>query len=66
MKAIINVRTGVLTALLSAGLVPLASASTSYYEADVLQSTAIYRTVETSTPRQECWLEEVVRESRPQ
>lgn len=66
MKAITKLKTGILTVLLGAGMVSGVSASTSYYEADVLQSTAIYRTVETSTPRQECWLEEVVRESRPQ
>jgi uncharacterized protein YcfJ len=66
MKIVNNVATSILTALLGAGLASAVSASTSYYEADVLQSTAIFRAVETSTPRQECWLEEVVRESRPQ
>jgi uncharacterized protein YcfJ len=41
------------------------AATISYYDADVLSSTPIYRTVENSVPHQECWLEEVVRESRP-
>ena len=66
MKRVNNVRTSILAALLGVALTPAVSASTTYYEADVLQSTAIYRTVETSTARRECWLEEVVRESRPQ
>lgn len=66
MKIMTNVATSFVTALLGFGFASLASASTSYYEADVIQSTAVYRTVETSTPRRECWLEEVVRESRPQ
>lgn len=56
----------VITGLFTTGMVNSASGSTSYYEADVLQSTPIYRTVETSTPREECWMEDVVRESRPQ
>lgn len=66
MKLLINVKSSILAMVIGAGFASVASASTSYYEADVLQSTAIYRTVETSTPRRECWLEEVVRESRPQ
>jgi len=67
MKVLNNIRTGILTALLGAGLASVTYGSTSYYEADVLQSTAIYRMMETSTPRQECWLEEeVVRGSRSQ
>lgn len=66
MKITNKVTTGFLTVLLGLGPASAVIASTSYYEADVLQSTAIYRTVETSTPRQECWLEEVVRKSRPQ
>ncbi len=56
----------ILTAGLGLSLGSGASATTvSYYEADVLSSTPIYRTVETSVPHEECWLEEVVRESRP-
>jgi len=66
MKMITTVTTSFLGVLVGVGLATAASASTSYYEANVLQSTPIYRTVETSTPRRECWLEEVVRESRPQ
>ncbi len=66
MKIVKNVTVSMFATLLGLGLASTTYASTSYYEADVLQSTAIYRTVETSTPRQECWLEEVVRESRPQ
>ena len=66
MKLLNRINTVAVTAFLSAGLISTASGSTSYYEADVIQSTAVYRTVETQTPRQECWLEEVVRESRPQ
>jgi uncharacterized protein YcfJ len=41
-----------------------ALASTSYYEADVLESTPVYRVVETSIPHEECWQEEVARSSR--
>lgn len=37
-------------------------AATSYEYAPVLSSTPIYRVVEISTPRQECWQEEVVRQ----
>lgn len=39
-------------------------ATTIYDEAEVLQSTPIYRIVETSSPSRECWEEEVVRTSR--
>ena len=66
MKALNRINTAILTSLMAVGSVPAASAATSYYEAAVLESTAIYRTVEMQTPREECWLEEVVRESRPQ
>jgi uncharacterized protein YcfJ len=38
-------------------------AATVYEEAQVLSSTPIYRVVESSTPSQECWEEEVVREA---
>lgn len=38
-------------------------AQTSYHEAQVLQSTPIYRVVETSVPARQCWEEEVVRSS---
>ncbi len=65
-KTMNKVTVYLLTALFGAALVGAATASTTYYEADVLQSTPIYRSVETSSPREECWLEEVVRESRPQ
>jgi len=41
-----------------------ASAATSYEYAQVLASTPIYRVVEVSTPRQECWQEEVVRQQQ--
>jgi len=37
-------------------------AATSYEYAQVLSSTPIYRVVEITTPRQECWQEEVVRQ----
>lgn len=37
-------------------------AATTYEEARVLSSTPIYRIVEISTPQQECWEEEVVRQ----
>lgn len=39
-----------------------AGAATSFEYAEVLASTPIYRVIETSTPRQECWQEEVVRQ----
>jgi len=49
-----------------AGITLLAAASahaaTSYEYAQVLSSTPIYRVVEITTPRQECWQEEVVRQ----
>ena len=41
-------------------------AATSYAQADVLSSTPIYRVVESSSPRQECWQEDVVRQVRGQ
>lgn len=41
-----------------------ALASTAYYDADVLETIAVFRTVEISTPHQECWQEEVVRSDR--
>jgi uncharacterized protein YcfJ len=40
-----------------------AQAQTSYHEARVLESTPIYRVVETSVPTRQCWEEEVVRSS---
>lgn len=39
-----------------------AQAATTYDNAQVLSSTPIYRVVEITTPRQECWEEEVVRQ----
>jgi uncharacterized protein YcfJ len=38
------------------------SAATTYDEADVVSSTPIYRIVEISSPQEECWEEEVVRQ----
>ena len=38
-------------------------AETSYHEAQVIESTPIYRMVETSVPTSQCWEEEVVRSS---
>ncbi len=42
-------------------LISSSFASTNYYEADVISSTPIYRTVETSVPTEECRLVEVAR-----
>lgn len=39
-----------------------AGAAVSYDEADVTAVTPIYRVLETSSPQQECWQEEVVRQ----
>lgn len=41
-----------------------AAAITTYEEADVLSSTPIYRIVETTIPRQECWEEQIARTER--
>lgn len=41
-----------------------ASAATTFEEAEVLESRPIYRIVEISSPQQECWEEEVVRQDR--
>lgn len=65
-KGLKKVAVNTLSILFGTTLMGTALGSTTYYEADVLQSTPIYRAVETSSPREECWLEEVVRESRPQ
>lgn len=43
-----------------------ASANTSFEYADVIDSRPIYQTVEISTPREECWNEEVVSHHRSQ
>ncbi len=56
--------------ILSVAIISLAGfsasvlATTSYYEAEVLESIPVYRTVEISIPHQECWNEEVVRNER--
>jgi uncharacterized protein YcfJ len=53
--------------LLTLGIAAIARptlANTTYEEADVLSSTPIYRIVETTTPRRECWEEEVARTER--
>jgi uncharacterized protein YcfJ len=39
-----------------------AGAATTYEEADVVDSRPIYRIVEVSSPQEECWEEEVVRQ----
>jgi uncharacterized protein YcfJ len=38
-------------------------AQTTYHEAQVLESTPIYRVIETSVPTRQCWEQEVVRSS---
>ena len=38
-------------------------AQTSYHDAQVIESTAIYRVIETAVPTRQCWEEEVVRSS---
>lgn len=53
-----------LLALGTAAIVRPAAAATTYEEADVISSTPIYRIVETTTPRQECWEEEIARTER--
>ena len=51
--------TGFLTGLSSAAVM----AQTSYYQAQVIESKAIYRIIETSVPSRQCWEEEIVRAS---
>ncbi len=57
-------KTHMITLLAGAVLIATqpARAATSYDEADVIASTPIYRVVEISTPHEECWEEEVVRQ----
>jgi uncharacterized protein YcfJ len=51
-------------ATLLAAVAATSQAASRYDEADVLSSTPIYRTVQISSPRRECWEEEVQRVSR--
>lgn len=53
-----------LTGALLATAAAAAQAETAYESARVLDSIPVYRSVEISTPRQECWQEEVVRHTR--
>lgn len=61
----------VCTALAGTATVMLAApvwADTRYEYADVIESTPVYRTVEVTVPREECWSEQVVshRRARPE
>jgi uncharacterized protein YcfJ len=51
-------------ATLLAAVAATSQAASRYDEADVLSSTPIYRTVQISSPRRECWEEEVQHVSR--
>ena len=46
-------------------LFPVAGFAQHFDYADVLSVTPVYRTVQVTTPRQECWTEQVVHRSRP-
>ena len=53
--------------ILASGIMAIASparAAVTYDEADVLDSTPIYRVVESSSPREECWEEDIARTER--
>ncbi|MES2626202.1 MAG: glycine zipper 2TM domain-containing protein [Pseudomonadota bacterium] len=53
--------------ILASGIIAVSSparAAVTYDEARVLDSTPIYRVVESSSPREECWEEEVARTER--
>lgn len=60
MKQALITTTGVILAVFGLNV----QAQTSYEYADVLASTPIYRIVETSEPREQCWEEEVIVEQR--
>jgi len=56
-----------LSLILAGGIIAVANPATAavtYDEARVIDSTPIYRVVETSSPREECWEEEVARTER--
>lgn len=56
-----------LSLILAGGIITVAhpaAAAVTYDEARVIDSTPIYRVVETSSPREECWEEEVARTER--
>jgi uncharacterized protein YcfJ len=56
-----------LSLVLASGIIAVsnpAMAAVTYDEARVLDSTPIYRVVETSSPREECWEEEIARTER--
>jgi len=60
----IHLALGGLLAFNVAGFTTVALAGTTYEVADVLSTTPIYHTVEISTPKRECWEEEVARHDR--
>ena len=63
---IVMKRSGMTLGLALLGIALLSApvfAKTSYHEAQVLESTAIYRVIETSVPARQCWEEEQVRSS---
>ncbi len=56
-----------LSLILAGGIIAVsntATAAVTYDEARVLDATPIYRVVETSSPREECWEEEIARTER--
>jgi uncharacterized protein YcfJ len=56
-----------LSLMLASGIMTVmgcAHAATTYDEARVLDTTPIYRVVETSSPREECWEEDIARTER--
>ena len=64
MRTYIATSSGTAALLLAFAWAGPASANTSYEYADVIDSRPIYQTVEVSTPREECWNEEVVSRHR--
>ena len=59
-----TIKSGIFLTLIFTGITSFSAlADTSYHDAQVLESTPVYRVVENSVPTQQCWEEEVVRSS---
>jgi uncharacterized protein YcfJ len=63
-KSLLQITPVLFSALATGMILSLpAQAQTSYHDAQVIESKAIYRVIETSVPSRQCWEEEVVRSS---